>query len=322
MGVFLFFITYLFGFIVTIGLRYLYRIIIKKVKSVIRLLIIVFMIIILAVAFWYFIDILVSMIFWDTEYTLKYWKTLNVEGYFRNNYLFYILIFGWTALYFGIKYWREWQNERRKTEEAMHLAQKAQFEMLRYQLNPHFLFNSLNSIRAMIDEDRRSAKTMITELSEFLRYSLLNKDIAFKPLKDELEALEHYLAIEKKRFEEKIELNIDIEKGTENVPVISFLLHPIVENAIKYGMQTSDIPLKLMIRSYFKEHYLIIEIRNSGIWIKRDLHTENSGTGTGLINVQKRLENAYNGNYIFDIEKGYNYVNVKLGISTDDYKSK
>ncbi len=81
---------------------------------------------------------------------------------------------GWSALYFGIKYWRQWQSEHERTLQAEALANHAQLDMLRYQLNPHFLFNALNSIRASIDEDSHRAKRMVTEFSEFLRYSLLN----------------------------------------------------------------------------------------------------------------------------------------------------
>jgi hypothetical protein len=95
------------------------------------------------------------------------------------------LLFGWTALYFGIKMRREWKQQERRTEQANALAQDAQLQMLRSQINPHFLFNSMNSIRALIDEDEAKARDMITELSEFLRYSLISKSYADVPLKEE-----------------------------------------------------------------------------------------------------------------------------------------
>ena len=110
----------------------------------------------------------------------------------------------WSALYLGMKNWLLWQKERENALRASALANRAQLEMLRYQLNPHFLFNALNSIRASVDEDQARAKQMITQLSEFLRYSLLGDTAKKIPLRDEIEAVKNYLAIEKIRFEEKL----------------------------------------------------------------------------------------------------------------------
>jgi two-component system LytT family sensor kinase len=228
----------------------------------------------------------------------------------------FIPLLAWSTLYFGITWWMEWQRERRRAEEALHLARKSQFEMLRYQLNPHFLFNSLNSARALIDEDPRAAREMITELSEFLRYSLIDKDIAFRPLRDELRALQHYLSIEKKRFEEKLVIKYEVDPSTEQHRILGFLIHPLIENAIKYGMKTSETPLTLLIRTWLEQDYLMIRICNSGSWIEKDKHDSDSGngTGTGLVNVQKRLENAYPGGYIFRVEKADNQVCIIIGI--------
>ena len=107
--------------------------------------------------------------------------------------------FGWSILYFGIKYGNEWILEKERADKANLLAQSAQLQMLRYQLNPHFLFNSLNSIRALINEDQKASKEMVTELAEFLRYSLTSKDFANVPLREEIEAIQHYLSLEKKK---------------------------------------------------------------------------------------------------------------------------
>ncbi|MCX6224038.1 MAG: histidine kinase [Bacteroidia bacterium] len=86
--------------------------------------------------------------------------------------------FGWSILYFGIKYGNEWILEKERADKANLLAQSAQLQMLRYQLNPHFLFNSLNSIRALISEDQKASREMVTELADFLRYSLVSKSFA------------------------------------------------------------------------------------------------------------------------------------------------
>ena len=133
---------------------------------------------------------------------------------------------GWSALYFGIKFLQNWQLQQERTEKAHVLAQTAQLQMLRYRINPHFLFNSLNSIRALIGENRQSAKALVTELSEVLRYSLLSKNYHDVPLKNEIEALQHYFAVEKIRYEDKLEVTYEIDQEAWDYPVLSFLLHP------------------------------------------------------------------------------------------------
>ena len=315
----LFLYSYVLGFLVTsFGLRYLFRYFRKKIKSIRWLLTYVVLAILIIVPVWYFIDVFSSMLFWEKSGIENYYKNFSLMFYFRRNFQIYILYFGWTALYLGIKYWIDWQEEKKRSVEAFHLAQKAQLQMLRYQLNPHFLFNSLNSIKALVEEDKSSAKEMITDLSDFLRYSLMDKDIAFRPLKEELNVLKLYLSIEKKRFEEKIQISYDISEDANSKPVLSFLIHPIIENAIKYGMKSTKLPLEILIRAFIDNDFLVIEICNSGKWLEWGEADGYHGTGTGLNNVKDRLENAYTDNFKFEINKGENKVCVKIEMKTDE----
>jgi len=221
----------------------------------------------------------------------------------------------WSALYFVIKLWIEWNLQKDLADKANALAQSAQLQMLRYQLNPHFLFNALNSIRALIEEDKIKAKSMITELSEFLRYSLISKNYKNVPFKEELKAIEHYFKIEKKRFEDKLQVVINVEEKAEDFPVLSFLVHPLVENAVKFGMQTSSMPLQICLNAKIKNNGLILEVTNSGQWVEKN-HLNNNGTGTGLKNIKERLENAFPGNHNFEIKKNENQVKVVIKIKT------
>jgi LytS/YehU family sensor histidine kinase len=150
----------------------------------------------------------------------------------------------WSGLYFVIRLWNDLVIEKEHAEKADLLAQKAQLQMLRYQLNPHFLFNALNTIRALVEEDKDNAKKIITELSEFLRYSLVSKNNLMVDFSDELDAIMHYIEIQKIRYEEKLEVFIDIQPGTEKFKILSFLIYPLVENAVKYGMKQVNCPLK------------------------------------------------------------------------------
>jgi LytS/YehU family sensor histidine kinase len=157
---------------------------------------------------------------------------------------------------------------------------------------------------------------MVTELAEFLRYSLISKNFANVPLKDELEAMKHYLAIEKTRYEEKLEIDLNIDPAAEEYPVLSFMLHPIIENAIKYGMKTSELPLMIKISAIIQNEKLLISVFNSGGWYKHEENDSLRGTGTGLLNVKQRLESAFPNRFKFDIEKGNNNVIIKIEIDS------
>jgi len=315
-GNMLFLFTYMVGFGITVMLRYYFRFLRKKVSRNGLMFALALCMMILACPLWYWVDIWISMKFWDPGYVKKFLQNVTIMSFVRATVMNFIPLLAWSTLYFAITYWMELQLEKKRAEDAIHLARKSQFEMLRYQLNPHFLFNSLNSTRALIDEDPKAAREMITELSEFLRYSLIDKDIAFRPLREELKALQHYLSIEKKRFEENLVIDYQVDPATEERRVLGFLIHPLIENAIKYGMKTSDTPLKLAIKTALEKEYLVIRICNSGKWIEKEEHDNETGngTGTGLDNVKKRLENAYPENHYLRIDKGTDQVCVTIGI--------
>ena len=241
---------------------------------------------------------------------------LLLQAYVEEIFTRVILLLIWTFLYFAIKTWMEWRLQAERREKANLLAQDAQLRMLRYQLNPHFLFNSLNSIRALIAEDEMKAREMITELSEFLRYSLDSKDYTDVPLKHEMEAIRHYFAIQKKRYEDKLEVVYDIEPKAGEYPVLSFLIHPLVENAVKYGMRTSPKPLTVSLTAKTSAAGLTIEICNTGRWSEPDRPEDQSpaGTGTGLDNVRRRLENAFPNRHRFEFFEEDGCVHVRLEI--------
>jgi len=215
----------------------------------------------------------------------------------------------WSTLYFGLKFWIDLLDARDKFEKALLLAQKSQLQMLRYQLNPHFLFNSLNSIQALVYEDPRHADKMITELAEFLRFALRDKDKLFVPLREEAEVAERYLSMEQTRFPERLKYTIKVTEEAAEVRVIAFLLQPFVENAIKHGMKSSPDNFFINIDCHTKEKKLYIKIENTGVWIET-----NSNTGTGIQNVFERLNNAYPGKYQLNIIKNPSSVCVMIEI--------
>ncbi len=308
------FITYFIGFFISLLLRWFYRKIDYTGRSIQYLSFVVIIGSVLAANLLYIVDVFLSIPLNEKEWLEKF---LTLQTYISQTFWNAFTLGMWSALYFAINLWIEWNLQKGRAEKANALAHAAQLQMLRYQLNPHFLFNALNSIRALVDENQKHAKDMITELSEFLRYSLVSKNYSDVPLKQELEAVRHYLRIEKKRYEEKLQIEFDIDPLAEEYPVLSFLIHPLVENAVKYGMQTSPMPLTINIRAKVIKESLHLEVCNSGKWrgpAKQNDHGL-SGTGTGLVNIQRRLENAFPGCHKFNILKNENQVCIKLDIS-------
>ncbi len=214
----------------------------------------------------------------------------------------------WSLMYVALKMWFELVIEKEKREKAFLLAQQAELKMLRYQLNPHFLFNSLNSIQALIFENQHMADKMVTELSEFLRYTLSHVNRTYVPFKDELDAVKRYLTIEKIRYEEKLEYSIQSSDEAGRYPVLSFLIQPLIENAVKYGIKTSEIPLKISIKGTVTNDMLYIEISNTGHWMQHETD------GTGIANLKERLENAYANRHSFKTSEKSGIVTVQLSI--------
>lgn len=227
-------------------------------------------------------------------------------GLERESLPYHLALLAWSALWLTVSYRRELEVETERALRATALASEAQLRMLRYQVNPHFLFNALNSIRALIDEQPARARKMVTRLAELFRYSLLDTGGARVPLGEELQAIRSYLAIQKIRFEERLEVSLQISAAAEAVLLPSFLIHPLVENAVKYGLDTSDLPLRVTVRAEVEHGRLRVEVSNSGRLVSPAEHAASvlpRGTGTGLANIRERLRQAYPGDHHLDLRE-------------------
>ncbi|HEY0156932.1 MAG TPA: histidine kinase [Thermoanaerobaculia bacterium] len=216
------------------------------------------------------------------------------------------LFLSWSAIYFAIRYWDDAQLREREALAATAAAREAELKMLRYQLNPHFLFNSLNSAAALAKSDPERAERMLTQLSDFLRYALASAKPPDVSLREELEAIRAYLAIEAIRYEEKLEVRTDVAPDAESFRVPGFLLLPLVENAVKYGMATSAPPLLLDITARVDERgTLRLEVVHTGRWQESQAAGLARGAGVGLENVQQRLTAAFGAGQRLEVfEKG------------------
>ena len=195
------------------------------------------------------------------------------------------------------------QKEKQNALKASTMAHQAHLKMLRYQLNPHFLFNTLNAISTLVlMKENKTAEKMVSRLSEFLRYSLDNDPIKKVPLGQEIKALRLYLEIEKVRFDDRLTVNIDIAESCESALVPSLLLQPIIENSIKHAISKMPKGGAIDIAAHGFGRDLLIDVSDNGPGadIKNgQLKREN---GVGLANIKDRLQSLYNKNFAFAIE--------------------
>ena len=203
------------------------------------------------------------------------------------------LLLCWSALYFGIFYYESAQRARELTLRATSLAQETQIKMLRYQLNPHFLFNTLNAISTLIlDRDNETANQAVTRLSAFLRHTLDQDPMKRVTLEDELEALALYLGIEKLRFGPRLRIRHDVDATALAALVPSLLLQPLVENALKYAVAPSESGATLHVGGRLIGQRLLLYIADDGPGLP-DGASVTDGRGVGLRNTRERLAVLY-----------------------------
>lgn len=222
----------------------------------------------------------------------------------------------WAAFYHGVKYYQLLQSEHAtllsieaekkeaqlKRSRAESIAHEAQLKMLRYQLNPHFLFNTLNAIASLVQgKHSANANTMIVQLSNFLRYSLENDPVQPVTLEEELDALRLYLNIEQTRFGERLKLHFDIDKAAEGINVPSLLLQPLVENSIKYAVAPMEEGGEISISAKVEDGNLVVEVCDSGPGVNMTKNDKSAGVGIGLKNTIDRLDTFYGDSYVFQL---------------------
>jgi ligand-binding sensor domain-containing protein len=232
-------------------------------------------------------------------------------------------VLGIAMLLLIVKHFYDYQMQKRNALHATALANLSQLKLLRYQMNPHFLFNAHNSIRSMILIDKDRAWQMITELSEFFRYTLLNFNKVSASLDEEINAVDNYLHIEKIRYRDSLEVSFQIDEAARKCSVPAFLFQPLVENAIKYGMQTSPMPLKVVVSIMLNDGVLSIDVSNTGKLIE-DASSDGKPEevhGTSLANLKQRLELMFKDRYGFQLYEEDGWVHTKIRINYEPAKN-
>ena len=213
------------------------------------------------------------------------------------------LLAAWAALYYGINYYILLEEQITQRERLESQASSAQLAMLRYQLNPHFLFNTLNSISTLVLlKQTERANAMLARLSSFLRYTLANESSAKVTLAQEVETLKLYLEIEKMRFEDRMRPHFRIDSDTIGARLPSLLLQPLIENAIKYAVTPSESGADIWITATREGQAIRIEVADNGNGEGANLAATQS-TGVGLANIRERLVQAYGNAHGFTTKK-------------------
>lgn len=215
----------------------------------------------------------------------------------------------WNIIYFGFHYFQNYRKAEINSLRYLAASRESELKSLKAQLNPHFIFNSMNSIRALIDEDPVRAKTAVTRLSNLLRNTLVlerNREIS---IEQELQLVKDYLDLEKIRYEERLNVDITIEKDLYHQLIPPFLIQTQIENAIKHGISKLPGPGKIVLEGFKRDGKMIIKIGNTG-----KLNTVEPLTGVGFKNSIQRIELLYGKNAAITIQELNDWVIVEIAL--------
>ena len=232
------------------------------------------------------------------------------------------LLVCWSVLYFGIKFYESQRKQEEAMLKAVALAQEAQLKMLRYQLNPHFLFNTLNAISTLIlDNQNRKANHAVTRLSEFLRYTLDQDPMKKVTLRQELEALDLYLGTERLRFAERLRLEYAVEAPAFEALVPSLLLQPLLENSLKYAVSAREQGGLVRIEGRVRGSWLELSVIDDGPGLREGTPLSER-RGVGLRNTSERLGVLYGENYRFAVANCHPGLRVDMALPLERDESR
>ncbi len=307
-----------FAVVMGIGITHLFRSIIKKydwinlpLKKIIPRLVISSIMIGTTIYAFIFSAELSLGIYKITKFKIG----LPLAGIFQ----FSVIILLWALIYFAVHFFENYKKV--EIESYIWEAAVKDFELktLKSQLNPHFMFNALNSIRALIGEDPENAQTALTKLSNILRYSLKMERVETVPLQEEMQTVSDYLSLENIRFEERLKYDIDIDPKSNNIDVPPMMIQTLVENGIKHGISKRTEGGSISIKSKIENSKLFVEIINTG---QIDNNLMMNSSGFGINNTKHRLHLLYGEEASFIIKNcSKNEVAAELVIPTGGVKN-
>jgi LytS/YehU family sensor histidine kinase len=201
---------------------------------------------------------------------------------------FFLILLIWNLIYFTYHLFEKTQKEKLDKIHLESLVKELQLKTIKSHINPHFIFNALNSIRALVDENPERARTAITELSNILRSSMQAEKVETAPLERELNIVKDYLELEHIRFEDRLKVEYDIDEDTLDQQVPPMMLQTLVENAIKHGISKQINGGSIKIISEFRNNHHELIVQNTGT-----IESENNTEGFGIVSTQNRLKLLY-----------------------------
>ena len=237
-------------------------------------------------------------------------STRKVAIVMNNMFYAFVYLFMWNCIYFIYHYVQKSRKQQVDTLKLEALVKELELKTIKAHINPHFIFNALNSIRALIDENPVRARTAITELSNILRSSMKSDKLETVPFEKELGTVRDYLALEHIRFEDRLKIEYNIDEDTLDQPVPPMMLQTLVENAIKHGINKQINGGIIKIVSDFKDNYHELLVQNTGC-----LQTTSNSDGFGLASTQNRLQLMFGERAHFQInEISENTVEARIQI--------
>lgn len=222
-----------------------------------------------------------------------------------------IFLFFWTVSYITIKLYFFYQDNRLERARLATIVKESQLNTLKGQINPHFMFNSLNNIRGLMLEDVDKSREMLTRLSDMLRYSLTKNNIDGIKLSEEFEMVENYISLSKIQLENRLVFQTNIASETLDAKIPPMIVQMLIENAVKHGVSELKKGGVIRLNTKVEDNSLYIEVINSG-----KLSDKNSSTKIGLENIKQRLSLLYGEKASFLLEEIDNEVKAKIKIPT------
>ncbi|MFT4682655.1 MAG: sensor histidine kinase YesM [Flavobacteriales bacterium] len=226
---------------------------------------------------------------------------------FLNN-LFLVLL--WSLFYFAYHYFTIAQTARVARYKSEAAARDAQLNTLKGQINPHFMFNSLNNIRALMLEDVSRSREMVTKLSDLLRYSMTNSEKRVVPLREEIAVVRDFLDLNKIQFEEKLRYQFEIDSSLNEIQIPPMIIQILVENSVKHGISSSVKGGDVFVAARKEGNQLILEVSNSGKWSTDTKRSDSHGIG--LPNIRRRLQIIYGDQASLHISQENDLVTARI----------
>jgi two-component system LytT family sensor kinase len=301
------YLIHIWSLLVAIGITHVYRLLILQfnvleLKIPMQLLLIIFSSLLLSVTFYFHtagLFILLGIVNTDLSY-------VDITELIINNT---VPFFIWNIIYFGFKHFQNYKKAEINSLRYLAASKDSELSSLKAQLNPHFMFNSMNSIRALVDENPVKAKDAITQLSGILRNTLLMNKNRLILLSEEIDLVRDYLNLEQIRYEERLSYEFKIEEEVNNCRIPPFIIQSQVENAIKHGISKLPGNGKIIIEAFILGSFLKIKVSNTG-----KISHDTPLTGVGFKNSIQRLGLLYGNEGQIFISEVNNLVVVDINI--------